>query len=70
MSSRSRFAGGVSRFCIGNIHNDEVMACGKKNSSVGEWVFEDNKEALDNKDTYYISGDILIIEKDKYTRVK
>lgn len=29
---------------------------------------ESEEEALDNKSTYYISGDILIINKDKYTR--
>ncbi len=116
----------ITVFCLVVFIMAGLMACGKKNPIVGEWVSEDNEdilkfndngscsapftynagwmesannyaikedgtlvfssneghandsfeqvdteeEALDNKDTYYISGDILIIEKDKYTRVK
>lgn len=31
---------------------------------------DSEEEALDDKNSYYISGDILIIEKDKYTRTE
>lgn len=31
---------------------------------------EDEEEALDDSSKYYLSGDTLIIEKDKYTRTK
>lgn len=52
------------------IDKDGTLIFSSKEDNDSYKKVESEEEALDDKDTYYISGDTLIIEKDKYTKNK